>query len=211
MIHMTEPVSRGFGNLHCMNAGRPKAFDEATVVGRAMELFWLKGYEAAGLTELLEHMGISRQSLYDTFGNKRGLFMRVIEHYRATQLSAALALLEREGSHIENVKAVVGFFEDLALDNRCRGCLVANTLVELGSENGEVADLLRDTLELLRRSLQHSLEEAQRGGELPKNKSPEKIAHALTNATIGLAVTGKLQMDPASVHDIYVGTLSMLD
>jgi TetR/AcrR family transcriptional repressor of nem operon len=194
-----------------MNAGRPRAFDETEVVERAMQLFWLNGYGATGLTELLEHMGISRQSLYDTFGNKRSLFMRVIEHYRGTQLSVALALLEREGSHIENVKAVVGFFEDLALDNRCRGCLVANTLVELGSENGEVADLLRDTLELLQRSLQHSLEEAQREGELPKNKSPEKIAHALTNATIGLAVTGKLQMDPASVHDIYVGTLSMLD
>jgi TetR/AcrR family transcriptional repressor of nem operon len=194
-----------------MNAGRPRTFDETTVVERAMELFWLKGYEAAGLTELLEHMGISRQSLYDTFGNKRGLFMRVIEHYRRTQLSTALALLEREGSHIENVKDVVGFFEDLALDNRCRGCLVANTLVELGSENGEVADLLRDTLALLQRSLQRALEEAQREGELPKKKSPEKIAYALTNATIGLAVTGKLQMDPASVHDIYAGTLSMLD
>jgi TetR/AcrR family transcriptional repressor of nem operon len=194
-----------------MNAGRPRAFDETEVVERAMQLFWLNGYRATGLTELLEHIGISRQSLYDTFGNKRGLFKRVIEHYRATRLSEALALLEREGSHVENVKAVVKYFEQLALDAQCRGCLVANTLVELGRENGDIADLLRETLELLQNSLQHSLEAARRAGELPKNKSPEKIAHALTNATIGLAVTGKLQMDPAAVHDIYTGTLSMLD
>ena len=104
-----------------MKAGRPKAFDETEVIERAMDVFWLKGYEATGLTELLECMGISRQSLYDTFGNKRGLFLRVIDHYRSTQLSLALGLLEREGSRIDNVKAVVHFFEELALDARCRG------------------------------------------------------------------------------------------
>ena len=194
-----------------MNVGRPKSFDEAVVVERAMELFWLRGYEATGLTELLEHMGISRQSLYDTFGNKRGLFIRVIEHYRQTQLSTALKLLERDGSRIDNVKAVVQFFENLALDKRCRGCLVANSLVELGREEGEIADLLRDTLELLQSSLQSSLEDAQREGELASSKSPTKIAYALTNATIGLAVTGKLDMDAAAIHNIYAGTLSMLD
>jgi TetR/AcrR family transcriptional repressor of nem operon len=194
-----------------MNVGRPRAFDEAEVVERAMELFWLKGYEATGLTELLEQMGISRQSLYDTFGSKRGLLLHVIEHYRQTQLSKALALLERDGSHIDNVKAVVQFFEEFALDKRCRGCLVANTLVELGGKDEEVSNMLRDILELLQASLQASLEAAQRNGELATNKSPSKIAHALTNATIGLAVTGKLDMDPEVIRDIYTGTLSMLD
>jgi len=194
-----------------MKAGRPKAFDEAEVVERAMDVFWLKGYAATGLTELLACMGISRQSLYDTFGNKHGLFVRVIEHYRRTQLSAALALLDRDGSRIDNVKAVVHFFEELALDARCRGCLIANTLVELGPQDDEIEKLLRDTLALLQDSLQRSLEEAQASGELPASKSPAKIARALTNATIGLAVTGKLQMDAATVHDIYDGTLSMLD
>ncbi|HKJ23740.1 MAG TPA: helix-turn-helix domain-containing protein, partial [Myxococcota bacterium] len=42
-----------------------------------MELFWLRGYDGAGISELLGAMGISRQSLYDTFGSKRELFIRV--------------------------------------------------------------------------------------------------------------------------------------
>ncbi len=78
-----------------MPAGRPREFDETKVLERAMQLFWLRGYGRLGVAELLKHMGISRQSLYDTFGNKRGLFLRAIEHYRATQLSRALGLLER--------------------------------------------------------------------------------------------------------------------
>ena len=194
-----------------MKAGRPRTFDEIEVIARAMDVFWLKGYAATGLTELLECMGISRQSLYDTFGNKRGLFLRVIDHYRSTQLSPALGLLEREGSHIDNVKAVVHFFEELALDASCRGCLIANTLVELGPKDDEIEKLLRETLSLLEDSFRRSLEEAQAKGELATYKSPTKIARALTNATIGLAVTGKLKMNPADVHDIYDGTLSMLD
>ena len=112
-----------------MRMGRQKEFDEQVVLERAMNLFWERGYAGLGLAELLERMQISRQSLYDTFGNKRQLFIRTIEHYRATQLAGALALLERDGSPIQNVKDVVSFFEGLASDARCRGCLVANALV----------------------------------------------------------------------------------
>jgi TetR/AcrR family transcriptional repressor of nem operon len=104
-----------------MAGGRPKEFDTPEVLQRAMELFWRQGYAAVSLPELLRAMGISRQSLYDTFGSKRELYIGAIEHYRATQLSLALALLEREGSPVENVRSVVGFFEDLAADTRCRG------------------------------------------------------------------------------------------
>ena len=115
-----------------MAAGRPKSFDEQVALEGAMEVFWQHGYEGAALPQLLEQMGISRQSLYDTFGSKRELFLRTIEHYRGTQLARALALLEREGSPIENIRALLAFFEELALDSRCRGCLVANALVEVG-------------------------------------------------------------------------------
>ena len=194
-----------------MAVGRPKQFDRQKVLQRAMELFWQRGYQAASLPELLKAMGISRQSLYDTFGNKRQLFVSAIEHYRATQLSQALALLERAGSPLENVRSVLRFFEDLAADRRCRGCLVANVLVELGPHDPEIAKLLHDTLELLRAAIERSLHEAQAHGELPREKSPEQLSRALTNAMIGIAVTGKLGIGRAQLRDIYAGTLSMLD
>ena len=193
-----------------MMAGRPKQFDEQEVLDRAMELFWLRGYEGLGLSELLEHMGISRQSLYDTFGSKRELFIRAVEHYRATRLSQALALLEREGSPVENVKAVLHFFEELALDGRCRGCLVANALVEMGPHDEEIAALLGETLELLRKGIEEALQEARERGELSESKSPPELSRALTNAILGLAVMGKLSMRESEIRDIYAGTLSML-
>jgi TetR/AcrR family transcriptional repressor of nem operon len=194
-----------------MPAGRPKGFDEQQVLERAMNLFWLHGYQGVGLSDLLKHMGISRQSLYDTFGNKRALFMRVIEHYRATQLVDALALLGREGSPLANVEAVIRFFEELAADSRCRGCLVANTLVELGPHDRQIAALLEETLALLQQGLQHALREAQRRGELSTDKSPMNLSRSLTNSLMGMAVLGRLPSEPASLRSVTAETLAMLD
>jgi len=194
-----------------MVSGRRKQFDEREVLGRAMDLFWLRGFEAVGLSQLQAHMGISRQSLYDTFGSKRGLFLRTIQHYRETQLVEALALLEREGSRLENVKAVLRYFESLARDRDCRGCLVANALVEMGPHDDEIAALLADTLELLQGGIEGALRRAQEDGELAPGKSPSELARALVNAMIGLAVTGRLRRGQAAVGEIAAGTLSMLD
>jgi TetR/AcrR family transcriptional repressor of nem operon len=191
--------------------GRPKEFDERVALERAMNLFWQRGYTAVGLSDLLAEMGISRQSLYDTFGNKRQLFIRTIQHYRSTQLAQALALLGRDGSPLGNVKEVVRFFERLASDARCRGCLVANALVEIGPHDEEIAGLLGETLDLLRKSLQQGLRQAQERGELAAGKSPLELSRALTNAMLGMAVTGKLRLGRSALRDIYSGTLSMLD
>ena len=189
---------------------RPKEFAEGDALERALDLFWQHGYQGIGLSELLRGMGIARQSLYDTFGSKRGLFIRAIQHYRDTRLASALALLERERSPTRNVKDVVRFFERLALDKRARGCLVANSLVELGSGDAELHAHLRDTLGLLEAGLERALRRAQRAGELSRRRSPRALARALTNALVGMAVTGKLAPGRAAVEDVYAGTLAML-
>lgn len=194
-----------------MPAGRPKSFDEIEVLERAMNLFWERGYARLSVSELLAHMGISRQSLYDSFGSKRGLLVRSIHHYRETQLTQALALLAQNTSPLENVKAVMRFFEALAADRQCRGCLVANTLVELGPHDPEIGQLLQDTLDLLQTGLYQALCAAQERGELRSTRSPREISRALLNALVGLAVAGKLQQPPETYREIYAGTLSMLD
>lgn len=194
-----------------MSVGRPKAFEEREVLERAMDLFWQRGFEAVSLSALVEHMGISRQSLYDTFGNKRALFIRCIEHYRETRLSEALALLERPGSPLENAREVLRFFQRLALDADCRGCLVANALVEMGPHDEQIAEMLAEILGLLQAGIERSLAEAQRRGELPTERSPAALSRALTNAAIGLAVTGKLPLQKETLAEACAGTLSLLE
>ncbi len=59
--------------------GRSKEFEERVVLQKAMELFWKQGYEKTSLSDLVEHMGIHRRSLYDTFGDKHTLFLKAID------------------------------------------------------------------------------------------------------------------------------------
>src|SRR5271163_742662 len=73
---------------------RPREFDASTAVDRAMEVFWTKGYEATSLDELCNATGLSRSSLYATFGSKRNLLLLSVDRYaerRATDFEAALA------------------------------------------------------------------------------------------------------------------------
>src|SRR6185312_856599 len=61
---------------------RPKSFDENAVLDQAVELFRARGYEGTSLAELESHLGLGRQSLYNTFGDKQALFIKALDRYR---------------------------------------------------------------------------------------------------------------------------------
>ena len=61
---------------------RTKEFDTDDVVLKAIEVFWSKGFEATSISDLVEAMGINRGSIYDTFGDKAGLFELAIQRYQ---------------------------------------------------------------------------------------------------------------------------------
>ncbi len=70
--------------------GRPKEFDEAEVLERAVELFWARGYQATSVQDIVDHVGVNRQSLYNEFGGKDALFLAALRRYME-RYQAALA------------------------------------------------------------------------------------------------------------------------
>ena len=56
-------------------------FDPEVALAKAMGVFWSQGYEATSTTDLMSAMGLSKSSLYQTFGSKRELFVRCLDHY----------------------------------------------------------------------------------------------------------------------------------
>lgn len=65
--------------------GRPRGFDKEAALKRAMEVFWVKGYEGASMTDLTTAMGIASPSLYAAFGSKENLFREALKYYSATE------------------------------------------------------------------------------------------------------------------------------
>lgn len=74
-------------------------------------MFWAQGYEAASLRQLLDAMGIGRKSPYDTFGTKRDLFLKTLDHYGRTQMRRIREELLAPGSPVGNLQRVLEGFE----------------------------------------------------------------------------------------------------
>ena len=74
--------------------GRPRAFDEDEVVRAAVGLFGGRAYDGVSVDDLVTHLGVHRNSLYKTFGSKRGLYLVALRRHLADDvrpLAEALA------------------------------------------------------------------------------------------------------------------------
>src|SRR5206468_1574024 len=71
---------------------------------KAMEVFWTRGYEETSIQDLVKHMRINRQSIYDTFGDKHTLFLQSLDRYREIQSRKVFDVLERPGSVKKNLR-----------------------------------------------------------------------------------------------------------
>ncbi|HYX30172.1 MAG TPA: TetR/AcrR family transcriptional regulator, partial [Pyrinomonadaceae bacterium] len=107
---------------------RQKEFDRDIVLHKAMEVFWARGYEGASIQDLVKHMGINRQSIYDTFGDKHSLFLEALDRYREIQSRKVFEILDRPGSVKRNLKLLFQEVIDKSLsDKDRRGCFVGNS------------------------------------------------------------------------------------
>lgn len=81
--------------------GRPRSFCVDRAIETAMGLFHARGYDAVGVAELSEALGIKPPSFYAAFGSKAGLFERVLERYSASDANVFLHARAQGGSTAE--------------------------------------------------------------------------------------------------------------
>jgi len=192
-------------------AGRPRGFDIEQVLGNAMLVFWKKGYEATGLVDLERATGLGRQSLYGVFGDKRGLFLAVVEHYFQHVLEPGFAVLDRAGSARANLELVFGAWEQAAMAPEFHGCLVGNSVPEFGSSgDAEVSAVLRRKLELMEAAFVRTLRRAKRDGEVPAKLDVKNTARSLLTLAQGLSVVARANRDPAFVRGVVQTARSLL-
>ncbi len=173
--------------------GRPRQFVEEETLERACVLFWRQGYEATSLNQLVECMGISRQSLYNTFGGKEELFLRVIDHYVETRLEAVLSLLGDEGADLRSIEQ---YFDQITAGTTMpgevrKGCLMVNTTVELSVHKGSVAGKMKSFVGRFEGALLHAVEGAKAAGQISDAYPPADLASFLTTVVQGMLVSCK--------------------
>ncbi len=193
-----------------MPRGPDKQFDTEVALRSAMEVFWQRGYEGAGMRELLERMGIARKSLYDTFGSKRELFLRALRLYSDSELAAVRQTLDRDGSALDNLREVLNGWQDACGAEERRGCLLGNNIAHFSGDDVEMMSLLRLHLESLERAFARAIEKAQRDGEIGTDADPADLARMLVATAQGLALMARVRDDDGFAESVVRRTLAAL-
>ena len=188
---------------------RPRSFDEPKVLAAARDLFWRKGYAATSLDDLVTATELGKGSLYGAFGDKRSLFLRVLDDY----CTGAVTWVRRslEGPDARATRRLRSFLLSSAKASAAAGrrvCLLAKSTAELASTDRDVATRSLRTYRAIEELLVTCVKQAQRSGEMDSTVDPWDAADLLLAAERGVEALGRAGMDAASLRRIAEAALA---
>ena len=191
---------------------RVKLFNENDVLEKAMNLFWKKGYYATSVQDLVNHLGINRASLYDTFGGKKDLFDKVFLLYRESNSAG----LERFLNTQDDIK--VGFrklfikaIEESKSDIHNKGCFVVNTTIEFIPNDSEMVQVLEDNKAKFEKIFYDYLLLGVQKKQISKSKNLKVIASLFYTFSAGLKITTKVNFNKNHFFESVDELLTVLD
>jgi TetR/AcrR family transcriptional repressor of nem operon len=194
------------------DVARPRTFEREEVVEKALGVFWRQGYQATSVQDLVEATGLNRGSLYDTFGDKHGLFLEVVEHYRSHVTAKRLARLEAPGPAREKIAT---FFKEVIEfsvgEGRLLGCLMTNSAIELAPHDRDTRLAVAANMAAMEATFRRVLTRARKEGEIAAEKSPADLARFLTATANGLRVMAKVAPERAALRSVVRIALESLD
>lgn len=169
-----------------MNRGRPRIFDPDLVLENAMQLFWSKGYEATSLQDLLAGTGLSKSSLYESFGNKQSLFEAAFSRYFDIRARQMYERLEQARSPLTFIRdSLLSVVEEVG-QGTPRGCMLVNVANEFSTREPAVRGLIELATRRFRQVFERAFEQAQACGEIADRRPPASLALYMHCVMVGL-------------------------
>ena len=182
---------------------RHKEFNPEEAMREAMEAFWERGYHGTSVSDLLSEMKLNRGSLYDTFGDKKRLFLAALDEYEKQGREVVRKQLEQPGS----ARAAIEEFVKEAVKNCTgeagqRGCLVLKAAMEMAPQDEEVADWVRTATRNREQLLAKTIRRAQAEGEIDSSLDPRGTARFVLCSLTGLKVLGTVSPNERDVREV---------
>jgi AcrR family transcriptional regulator len=168
--------------------GRPKEFNVDDALCAALQVFWRHGYEGASLSELTDAMGITRPSLYATYGNKEDLFRKVLDRYEQQHLCFVAQALAEPTARLAVERLLKGYADVLTDPMHPPGCLGVNSGVACGGAGAPIRDELIARRSLSEDTLRDRLRQAVDDGDLAAGEDAADWARYVTSVGLGMAV-----------------------
>lgn len=177
---------------------RTREFDERQVLEKARDLFWEHGYSATSIQDLEKHLGISRSSLYRTFGGKRELYDRTLAVYQEESLGhlqKALLGPHKLQDTLTELFTKTALMEHPGCQTGSRGCYIVNATTEMANSCSDALRFVAKNRERFVVIMEDALARAQVQGELEEQSNPADLANYLFVCYNGLQVVVQTQID----------------
>ncbi|WP_375229288.1 TetR/AcrR family transcriptional regulator [Roseobacter sp. S98] len=171
---------------------RPREFDTEDAIRKAAGVFWTKGYEEASLPDLLEGMELTRGSLYKAFGDKKSLYLRVLDYYGKVAVDKAVARLT-DPSVPDGRRRILGLFKGIVQavrDGDRRGCLLCTAAAGSEMSDPEIAAAVNNGLRRIRDAMAVALSVSPLHDTL-QTDARATLANVLLTQYIGLRVLAR--------------------
>jgi TetR/AcrR family transcriptional repressor of nem operon len=190
---------------------RSKEFDEQRALDSAMDLFWRQGYERTSLEDLMREMGIARQSLYDTFGDKRALYLKAMAFYRERTNSSLRELLALAPTVKEGFARILLGLVAESREQHARGCLLLSANMERAVDDEEIATFLTDNQTEVESIFGDALRRGKHNGELGDNQDTNALAKFLVVTVQGMRAMARLKSDRRALRQVARIALTVFD
>jgi TetR/AcrR family transcriptional regulator, transcriptional repressor for nem operon len=190
---------------------RVKEFDEEQVLKKALNVFWCKGYNGTSMQDLIDGLGISRSSLYDTYGDKRSLFLAALKMYHNIHARATIDMITKSDSILDTIKLIFKqTIEESVSDKLQKGCFAVNSSIDLAPHDKEITGIINANQKEVEDAFYKAVKKGQESGEISSRHSARMLARFILNTNYGIRVNAKTTNDKKFYDDILQVVLSIL-
>lgn len=191
---------------------RTKDFNEDEVLNKAVCLFWHKGYNGTSMQDLVDNLGISRSSLYDTFGDKHALYIKALERYQEKGSDQIVEILNQNASAKDIIQQLLELSSSSLLnDEQKKGCFLVNAEVEGAAHDETVKAIVCKGDQQMEDAFYQTISKGQQSGEITNKQDAKVLARFIFNTIKGIRVTAKSTDDQTLFNDIITTTMSLLN
>ena len=173
--------------------GRPRAYDPDQALAQARDAFWDGGYTGTSLEELSDATGMNRPSLYGAFGDKRALYLQIMERYREMGRGVMKEELAYDVSLAEALRRTFARAINIYLAGARgpRGCFLTNTSATESVRDADIRAAFAAGLHELDDQLEARLRYALEHGDLNSDIDPAALARVLGGVLNSLALRAR--------------------
>ncbi len=182
-------------------AGRIQ-FDRDAAVEAAVKVFWRKGFMATSMEDIKAATGVKESSLYNTFGNKEGLYKEALARYR-TKVMGNFASMPNLEKPLETVRTtLLGIAHLATTEEGAAGCMLMNRAMELGAQYPDIATYARETYALIEEWLFVTVQRGQELGEIPDERDARSLARYLSFNIQGMFAVARTSPTEEFMNDV---------